>query len=145
MNRRWLRYARWIGAVAIALIGATLVASTHAWVAFKGYRWLLSVGDGGILVERCNVYMGPNPLEPGWHWDFQSSGTQWLSWPSRSQWGGAYVPLWVPLLTVAAATAALWYLDRRSVRWSHEGRCVGCGYDLSGVSGKCPECGREAA
>jgi hypothetical protein len=26
----------------------------------------------------------------------------------------------------------------------HRGRCVGCGYDLSGVSGKCPECGQTS-
>jgi hypothetical protein len=55
----------------------------------------------------------------------------------------AAVPLLYLSALLAVPTAWLFHRDRRRVRWSREGRCVGCGYDLSGVSGKCPECGKE--
>ena len=48
-------------------------------------------------------------------------------------------PFWIPVLVFGAATALLWYMDRRRVPSGH---CRKCGYDLTGnVSGRCPECG----
>ena len=62
---------------------------------------------------------------------------------ATSQWS---FPLWLPaLLFTAPAAARLPALARRRRR-RLRGRCLGCGYDLTGnVSGTCPECGRRAA
>ena len=51
-------------------------------------------------------------------------------------------------IVLAMGLLGMGILSVRVVRRSRRrrlGLCVGCGYDLSGVSGKCPECGREAA
>ena len=50
------------------------------------------------------------------------------------------IPLWLPLLLIAAPTAWLWYTDRRPKPW----QCPKCRYDLRGLDGGvCPECGHE--
>jgi hypothetical protein len=82
------------------------------------------------------------PTDRSWKW----TPERWLDVGGPGAYQGyQYIPLWMPLLVTALPAGWLFHRDRRSVRWSREGRCVGCGYDLSGVSGKCPECGREAA
>jgi hypothetical protein len=112
----------------------------------------LTVTHGCLTVER-------------WDWKMRDQTSDWEffhSWTRRDQFGWAWrpstqvaatvptititwVPLYIPFTLLALPTAWIFYRDRRSVRWRREGRCLGCGYDLSGVSGKCPECGREAA
>ena len=56
------------------------------------------------------------------------------------------LPIWwsLPLLSLPPVLT-LW-LHRRATRRRliREGRCVGCGYDLRGSPGRCPECGRAA-
>lgn len=57
-------------------------------------------------------------------------------------------PIWTGLLIdsscFAGLIAAPWWV-RGLVRWRRKGRgmCVWCGYDLKGLGGKCPECGRD--
>lgn len=68
--------------------------------------------------------MGPGPV---YWWFTYSSGTRgWLM----------EVPIWsfaVPLLAMA------WFARPR--KRSLPGHCNGCGYDLRGLAGTCPECG----
>ncbi len=53
------------------------------------------------------------------------------------------VPIWMPLVAIGAATAYLWWTDRRPIPPGH---CQKCGYNLTGnVSGRCPECGTAVA
>jgi hypothetical protein len=56
-----------------------------------------------------------------------------------------YLPLWIPLAVFAAyPTLALIQAPVRRWRRYRKGRCLNCGYDLTGnVSGVCPECGIE--
>lgn len=62
---------------------------------------------------------------------------------------GRLRPIWGNLLAnavvLAVAIAATQRLPRQARRWwrQHRGRCVICGYDLTGIDGMCPECGRE--
>ena len=67
----------------------------------------------------------------------------WLMWEDEPRNLGLIsfiwaVPLWLPLLLIAAPTAYLWYTDRRAKPW----QCAKCRYDLRGIEGGvCPECG----
>jgi hypothetical protein len=55
------------------------------------------------------------------------------------------VPLWLPLLLLAATTLWLARLTARARREerSKAGLCPACGYDLRATPGRCPECGTE--
>jgi hypothetical protein len=59
-------------------------------------------------------------------WSYGVTGRLWL----------LYFPL--------SVFPGIWLLGkRREVVRRRAGLCVGCGYDLRGTPGKCPECGRE--
>lgn len=52
--------------------------------------------------------------------------------------GSLWLPLWMPMVVFVSLTIFASVRLRRS----HAGRCVRCGYDLTGnESGVCPECG----
>ena len=69
-----------------------------------------------------------NPYRIDWGWKWHS--TQSLRFLA--------IPLWFPLLLIAAPTAWLWRTDRRAKPW----QCAKCRYDLRGLEGGvCPECG----
>jgi len=52
------------------------------------------------------------------------------------------VPFWALFLLTATPAALLMNRACRTVRWLRAGRCLCCGYDLTGnTSGICPECG----
>ena len=47
---------------------------------------------------------------------------------------------WLPMVLLGFPVALLWWHDRRPPR----GRCVRCGYNLTGLTiNRCPECGAE--
>lgn len=54
-----------------------------------------------------------------------------------------YVPFWFIVPLLAAPGLILWWKDSVPRRRRARGQCVGCGYDLRGSPGRCPECGRE--
>ena len=71
---------------------------------------------------------------------------------------GGPMPLWLPLMLVAVASAGvllwglllrlLWREVRQSIqerRKTEPGLCPTCGYDLRATPGHCPECGTAAA
>lgn len=53
------------------------------------------------------------------------------------------MPLWFPALLSLLPTAWAWRLEAVSKRRAKVGKCVSCGYDLSGLKAAavCPECG----
>ncbi len=55
------------------------------------------------------------------------------------------LPFWALFLLAAFPAGLLGARACRRVRWLRTGRCLGCGYDLTGnTSGVCPECGTPA-
>jgi hypothetical protein len=51
------------------------------------------------------------------------------------------IPYWFIVL-LTAIQPIRWWRRRRLLRHRHaQGRCPGCGYDLTGTPGRCPECG----
>ena len=151
---------KWVGAGLCAAIfvawfagrwfdaAVTHVAGTRYQSAMLGYGGL-TVGGGLNTAptgfdppEGWSTYLYRRSADSfGWSW-----APSWLTFShSREREDILYFPLYIPFVLLALPTAFLFHRDRRRVRWSREGRCVGCGYDLSGVRGKCPECGREAA
>jgi hypothetical protein len=79
---------------------------------------------------------------------YASGGTSLFFIPGRS---GPFPSLflvcynaWIipPALPLAALTARWLWRRRRRVRRRRAGQCVHCGYDLRGLSERCPECGQ---
>ena len=62
---------------------------------------------------------------------------------SKIRMSGVIVPFWwsLPLLSLPPLLTLLLYRRSARRRLIREGRCVGCGYDLRGSPGRCPECG----
>jgi len=98
----------------------------------------MSMGRGGVYLLRW----GDSTHEFNrrlWH---EGGHVRWL--PDRADESAArwadwwFMPLWMPLIVVAAPTVFFWIRSRQLV----PGQCHRCGYDLTGnVSGVCPECG----
>ena len=123
---RW----QWMG------VASTSVGRHRTWGIERGVIAYRSQADDGGFGVGLSVYR-MRPLKPSWRWIPSRWGQSGFS-----QSSGIDVPLWLVLLLTATPTLVFLYRDRRSARRSREGRCVGCGYDLSRVNGKCPECGR---
>jgi hypothetical protein len=81
-------------------------------------------------IGRAQIYLLRRPFPVIWFLNFSSHGTWWE----------LAVPLWIIVLTAGIPGACLWANGpRRRV-----GHCQACGYDLRGVQGVCPECGRSS-
>ena len=146
---------KWLGTLLCVTIVATwygslrhLAACTHARSESSQAVW---VESGCVLF---NAGSGPDYVfDRPVGWSVYEYPTGWPKvvwrWSPRVLWGKGSVflelPLYIPFTLLALPAAFLFYRDRRHVRWAREGRCVWCGYDLSGVTGTCPECGRKAA
>ena len=53
----------------------------------------------------------------------------------------AEVPFWFLAVLTAVPAAVAFGRGRRGRARADQGRCFDCGYDLRGVTGRCPECG----
>jgi hypothetical protein len=61
--------------------------------------------------------------------------------PSRPPYRAFVIPVWCPLLLLAACPTAWLVTWRRRRRRMGRGHCPDCGYDLRASPERCPECG----
>ncbi len=149
------RRAKWVGTTFAALLIIVFIVSGKYW---GGVGWYtddlqpsgsrIDLGDGQLLLT--DSYFPPGLFDRGRsiHWHFRVRpryridwGWEWHSKRNGTKYHRIlYIPLWFPLLLIAAPTAWLWRTDRRIQPW----QCPKCRYDLRGLEGGvCPECGRE--
>jgi len=139
----WSRLARLL--LWSAAVGACIWAASFAWSVTYGSSGLYLSLDRGTLYFS-NV---PSPQRPaGWLIERPTGEIRFLFnafpvlWGPNACWRG-WLPLWLPLLLLAAGGLAAAWLARCRIPPGH---CAGCGYNLTGnVSGRCPECGRPAS
>jgi hypothetical protein len=103
--------------------------------------WAITIDLGRVhcfyqpLSSNSNIQRFWEVYPPqSWNWEY--------TWHFHHEtWNPGWeinVPLWMPLLLAAGATALLFWRSRRR----YPGYCVRCGYSLTGnTSGVCPECG----
>ena len=163
------RRLKWAGVAISVPILATMVLSL--WSAFgwqgRGHTWERRVGvDGAVLdwdVTRFSESYFPATGPAGSEFYFVRSPFKGVSvrptWPSLRTVGWhegtiqtGSLPLWLPLLLIAAPTVWLWRTDCRAKPW----QCANCRYDLRGLASesktvgseirptKCPECGCDS-
>jgi hypothetical protein len=148
-----------LGAVCVLFAGAWLVSR---WYKVDASLWTprrvlyVILANGRVRVQQVVLLDCPVVNQWLWraHWapvDPWDVGWSWLPEEGGEARPGVYdtwhvtVPDYAAFVPLALPAAVLFYRDRRSVRWTCEGRCARCGYDLAGVSGRCPECGRVNA
>ena len=113
------------------------------------YFGIIAFTNGDLMF----VYTGENTLNPkgvprtAWtSYDF-GKFTGWRATRGPGPW--AYytvsIPGWIPaVLLLAYPTVAAIRGPLRRQQRRRKGRCLECGYDLTGnVSGQCPECGTK--
>jgi hypothetical protein len=142
MTRRWRWWLKWL-----AIAFACAIAAVWVWSRWRGAiahdnRVVLVVAVAcSCSALRLHGWRSPArtvqfdylpggiaDMEPGWAWGFKlDTGPQWH----------VAIPLWLPFVVAVAFAAGLWRLDRRRP----PGCCARCGYDLTGITGACPECG----
>jgi hypothetical protein len=136
-----------------------LAVSVAAWVASL-FRLICVSPTSSFYVYRGEVayFHGIIAGMRGWH----AQGVDWPVWnlPAGNRWLGFYedftqgsltlptswgivVPLWIPAAGAVAVLIATYLIGRGERTRARAELCHSCGYDLSGLGGRCPECGQE--
>lgn len=140
------RRARWLArlGLCLCLALAAIWATSLRWgVRYERGRIGFNLYDGGCVVW---IVKAPDGRGQGLHVnDVTIRRHSWMPTLLRTfsnpREDCLSVPLWMPLVLLAAITAALLWVSRGS----DPDRCATCGYDLRGnQSGRCPECGVSA-
>jgi hypothetical protein len=101
-----------------------------------GWRHTVERIDYWIIynVPRGNVWISWRE----WHWNGVATWDTFMDGDSARL---VMLPYWL-LMIVAGTPGALWLVVVGWKRWRRKaGHCRGCGYNLAGVRGVCPECG----
>ena len=155
------RAPRWIGVgFCLVLVAAwivtwwgTLTYNNRAGITVSLGRGSVMLTDtaGSPVMRNMLRRYPPSGRVASTHWTWIKHSERYFVWrPSRSTiWmlgTVVFIPLWIPLLTVALPTAILFGFSPMRRRYRRRrASCVHCGYDLRrNVSGVCPECGSSA-
>jgi len=137
--------------IATGMCAIGWLGSVWLWTAYAYDVYHVSVGRGLIQIVRS-----PEAVEDQGFWALdwvqRRDGFEWVPGlirgtmlPSGPVWG-LWLPLWIPFVAfIAYPTVAFLRGPARRWRRRRAGRCIRCGYDLTGnESGVCPECGQAA-
>ena len=144
------RRVKWAGVCATPIFTLLIACTYFAHLSFgrtnptTNWHHMILVQNGAVSVSGSDWFADlsayPPRLPYGWRVgiNYQRS---FAALPT-ARWGkDGYrflIPLWIPLLLIAAPTAGLWRTDRRAKPW----QCPKCRYDLRGLDGGvCPVCG----
>ncbi len=139
--KRMRRGVKWVGVAACAFLLCGWIGTF--WSAF-GYQARTVVVNLSVGCIEVSVYPNGMPTQ-GWFAAWQPYEARWLPRLIHGRFKTSrtthlFVPLWVPLLVVGAATILAFRHDRRFA----PGHCRTCGYNLRGAEhAVCPECGVE--
>ena len=138
------KVVKWGGLAVSVLVAVAWVGSCWYWA-----MWL-TPDKGQIFVQAGRLGFA----EPLWPLGVRADGLfslvqsehsmqWWFDWGPWRRGQRLELPLWIPLLIVAGATAAAWWADARARRRERANACPACGYDRRGldVGRVCPECG----
>jgi hypothetical protein len=130
--KRWRRRTM-VAAAACVLTLAAYVASGAFTVICGAFGWGVGLGSGVVAVFQTSV-RGCSLFGPLNHLPYFT----FLPWVGWKYFFDLTIPLWIPLTLFAAVAWRLRIGDRR-IRIP--GVCQSCNYDLTGITGACPECG----
>lgn len=104
----------------------------------------IAVAAGSLHIARFRITFFTSSGSPGSAWVVERTDGPPQLWFEHQSVPGPLsytrIPLWIPLVLLAAATTYLWFRGRGF----GPGRCAACGYDLrNNVSAICPECGKD--
>ncbi len=136
---RWV--LKWAGVVVSATTASAFMEST-----LRFHQWGSPAGIVGVYVQQGCFFLDVLPkstTRANWPAPGFLSGDNvgpMIWWPGIAlRRFNLQIPLWMPLLLIASATAWLWRLDRPP---PPPGHCP-CGYNLTGLTEpRCPECGQ---
>jgi hypothetical protein len=120
----WKPTPAWRETISVDSLRAALRSAAPAWE-----RSLARLGLAYSHEQEHKSNRGDWPRGPIDHTLHRGSVPYWLL---------VAAPLCWPALLLARRTTRAWVGRRRR----RAGRCAGCGYELRGSTGRCPECGR---
>lgn len=140
------RYFKWIGVATCALLLCAWIGTFWSAIGYQAKTVAIDLSLG--CIEVSVFPKGTPTTAQGWFAEPQPYEAYWYpriiyGRVMASRTTHFFLPLWIPLLIVGAATILAFRHDRQ-FKPRH---CQTCGYDLRGDYSKgCPECGwqREA-
>jgi hypothetical protein len=148
----------WAAGIVLGLSVAGMCASTLGltWSSHnrRAAKVELELSSGSIVVRNR---VPPSPDSPfaghGNLIGLSEAPPHWL-WPERSRFVSidsqssgrtlwvAVLPLWMPTALAATVLGCVWHPGQIRTLRADRGHCPTCNYDLTGIDGVCPECGR---
>jgi hypothetical protein len=142
---RWLRRANRTCLACCAILSLAYIGSIKYYAFYSPVITTESWRSVGVGRGLIMIWWGRNLF--GWEstWRYGDAtrlpyGFGWKPVLDRSMGlTQIYIPIWAPMLVVAAGAGGTWRLERRR----RNGHCRKCGYDAGGLD-RCPECGVPA-
>jgi len=134
--------------------GVVLAVSVAAWVAGRWPIYWQSRNGSGFALSygRLFIWIDLNAVrnyDAWWSLRGEYRRTPWFHGPFvfgeiwRLKEGAIQLPLCMPATTAGIVLAGTWAWGRQASVRARCGYCASCGYDLTGLTGPCPECGKE--
>lgn len=135
---------------------AVLAVSAACWLARPNAYRAPQDGTWWVGVSRGCVWGGQPDLSPGKELVSLpgASSLRRLPWyrrvcwrpqiwtdPSYAGFWAILIPLWIPAGGASIVLGSAFFISRRERIRVQDGHCPSCGYDLTGITGPCPECG----